>query len=1243
MDHDEATESEGQVRQSAVVDNSRLRGNGTKPTSEFIPDGDDEASCDDESAFGQDEGHESMEVARIEVGEGHDSMEAEAASIESFGITASSDGGTSSGVVVEGVGNLIDNPNDVNGAEESRREEHSSSCETDAASSGMDPEKTLSSASQANGKLALSDEAIRAAEASAANELIPQLSSDNLGIYSEAHTSFEHGHEMSVDDDDYDDILSDKASSADFLSDSDALLSGQFSADRAPLENAYGPFIHPTDTCLADARERLHVALEQTRLLGASFTEQAYERYRCLMKPVYESLEEIIEPILIDPHRALDSLQEEVDSMKVEKDTEKKQALQAGVGVEELAYFGEGLHLVVLPEDEVDETEIDITQYPDRGPTNPETGEHVEEISAAAASATEQVFDRIRRIRATRMGVENRELRIQQISTTQLTRNIAQDHRTSDKAFSPSFAPASFSSASPALSVNISSGDAHQNSSKGSLQHLLTLAPDAEGARSDGYFTAVQSALIARGVGMHDMKRDPRINPLRQRMVQQNYFSLTPSYKFLPPLLGPHQIYRAQAAVRKEGPRVRSGARESIESVVEGIYSSLGSRRVETAGTHENYGERIVDSTSRGRCGISGGIKKAKFDERSVLEFDLLWRIHGKMLESQRIDEALSASNAAASHGITEITDLGCESFRNCPNNDDFDPLLAFSVMNAVGLVRRKDGNSKHQQRAIGRKIENAYAQTFGLENLASLHSVKAFFRKISANNNLSENGDVVTETNKMKSDTSDTHNGDNNEDIHVIRGGGEQDEGSPIESKTISKESSEMESGVSKVTTSKNDAPISDPSLAGYAGFGRMYSAMSQVPLGDKQSQNIVSSRQLWQHQLGVSPNLYHTASLSHQFTGPQLTSLQSNLSDFYLRNSIVGNSDWAALQAANSATRAEFLAQHPQLATSLAIFPGQMNVTFLEQEFAKTMLLRDHQNAALVRAHGAADAAASARYQAIQSSINPQNPLGFQDRSNEMQFISSLSASSATIQQKGTYSKQLHRKRSRSLSEQVVISNKEMKRIETSTTVADAKRPASAPPSPLNFDDSNSPVLAPPSTQQFEPNGSSKMIGSHDVASISELNFALPAPPLGLNEDAADLIAHANFHEAYSLLQNKSQESEVLLVKFLLSLGAAIPISKDLIAVPLVKKMGSPNYQMRLHGFAGSNISATASGEVSTFFLVVCLLGKRCLVSTDMMFNLSHDIFYTGYRFNNFYLVMGRAQELFQADDSCIRKRRY
>jgi hypothetical protein len=1282
MDHAGATESEGHVRTNAVGDNPRLRGNDTEPTSELMFDGEDEALDVDDLAFGQDEGHGSMEVdaASIEEGSiaaiydawpssdvvldddeldfGQDEMEVEPASIKETCMAALSDGEPFSVVVVESMAPAAAAPTSagsrVNGAEERRTEEHPPSCVADAVTSERNPDKTSIGVPPAKGKPAARSEAIRATEAFGVNEPPPELSSNTLGAVSADQSSFELGHDMSVDDEDDDDILSDKASSTDFQSDSDAFLIGQRNADRAPLENAYGSFIHPTDTCLADARERLHVALEQTRLLGASFTEQAYERYRCLMKPVHESLEEIIEPILIDPGQALETLREETDAIKVEKDMEKNQALQAGVGLEELAYFGEGLHLVVLPEDEVDETEIDITQFPDRGPTNPETGEHVEEISAAAASATEQVFDRIRRIRAIRMGGDIGEVGIPQ-RAKHLTRNLAQDHQTLDESFSPGFSSAAFASNSPALSIDSYAFDTHHHSSKGSLQHLLTLAPDAEGARPDGNFTAVQSALIARGVGMHEMKRDSRINPLRQRMVQPNYFFPTPSNKFLPPLLGPHQIYRLQAAeVRREKLGVRSGARQSIKSVLEDICSSLGGSGVETAGKNvKGYGRRIDDSSVGGLCVSSGGTKKAPYDERSALEFGLLRRMHSAMLKSQRIEGTLSTSNGA-SHAVTESTDLGSESLHSISDSGDFDPLLAFSVMNAVGLVRRKDGNIKHQLRVSSRNTENAYAQTLGLDNLASLASVKAFFRTISTIRNgkkrhLSGEDNEMNDAKRMKSDIRDTSNGDNIEGIHEIRGGGGQDDVSSIESKIMSKESGEIKkNGVSKSSTSKADAPISNPPLAGYAGFGPMYNAMSQVP---EQSQDVMSSHQLWQRQLGIPSDLYHTAPLSHQLTGSHLNSLQSDLSDFHLRNGMVGTPDWAALRTANSAARAEFLAQHPQLlTTSLGIFPGQMNLNFLEQELARTMLLRDHQNAAAARAHGAATAAASARYQATMSSINHQNPFGFQDRSNEMHFIPSLSASHSTKEEKGTDSKKLQRKRSWSLTEKMLDSCKEMKRT-TTEMVADTKRPASAPPSPLIFEDAKRPALAPPSPRNFElnkpiPNGSSKALVSCDVASIPELNFALPTPPMGLDKEIADLIAHAKFHEAHSLSQSKADKSELLLVEFLLSLGAAIPIPKDLIAVPLVKKLGSSNFQLRLHEFAGSSSSATASREVSTIYCFRLVNHYLNIVGLHAMkllqINLLIYFFYTDSRCNNFYLVVDRAQALLQANDRYNRNRR-
>jgi hypothetical protein len=112
---------------------------------------------------------------------------------------------------------------------------------------------------------------------------------------------------------------------------------------------------------------------------------------------------------------------------------------------------------------------------------------------------------------------------------------------------------------------------------------------------------------------------------------------------------------------------------------------------------------------------------------------------------------------------------------------------------------------------------------------------------------------------------------------------------------------------------------------------------------------------------------------------------------------------------------------------------------------------------------------------------------------------------------------------------------------------------------------------------------NGPPKRIVSHCEDFITAQSFAIPTPPEGLHQDIADLIALAKFHDAHSLSRTKSDEAETLMVKFLLSLSTAIPISKEFIADQLIRQLGSANYLSRLNGFVGCSSSATASRNVS------------------------------------------------------------
>ena len=69
---------------------------------------------------------------------------------------------------------------------------------------------------------------------------------------------------------------------------------------RAPLNDRYAPFVAGEDTCLTDARRRLHTAISQTRQLRAAFTERVYGKYRvCLRPPPVTN--EVISNIESDP------------------------------------------------------------------------------------------------------------------------------------------------------------------------------------------------------------------------------------------------------------------------------------------------------------------------------------------------------------------------------------------------------------------------------------------------------------------------------------------------------------------------------------------------------------------------------------------------------------------------------------------------------------------------------------------------------------------------------------------------------------------------------------------------------------------------------------------------------------------------------------------------------------------------------------------------------------------------------
>lgn len=186
---------------------------------------------------------------------------------------------------------------------------------------------------------------------------------------------------------------------------------------RTQLMETYSPYIVPNDESVGAARARLRKAIDQTRQLREAFTDRVYNKYRIVLRPVSKNVDDIVDNIMVDPVASKLRLENESKTLKEEKEIEKREALQkaasiaaANAGASESGeaiditvtnpddhYFGAGLNIVILPEEDIDENDPILRQYEHRGPTDPDTGQRLGGISSAAAAAAETVLERTRR------------------------------------------------------------------------------------------------------------------------------------------------------------------------------------------------------------------------------------------------------------------------------------------------------------------------------------------------------------------------------------------------------------------------------------------------------------------------------------------------------------------------------------------------------------------------------------------------------------------------------------------------------------------------------------------------------------------------------------------------------------------------------------------------------------------------------------------------------------------------------
>lgn len=844
--------------------------------------------------------------------------------------------------------------------------------------------------------------------------------------------------------------------------------------------------------------------------------------------PSYSENEALLSEICADPISAAKRL--EIAEAEKKRERERTKAENEGENDPLASFGGDGLHLVLLPEEQ-------SQQQRQEG-----KGGNVV-ISAASAAATEGLLDRIRRSRglATLTSDSHDDKRRKSGEYT------VESHRGKG-------GPAADRSlaSSPSLSVDSYPGGggqqyrqpqgmAVQPSRKSGYSTMLTLAPEGETVLKNIKYNAVQSALLSKGVGVSEMKRDPRVASslvMHQRAIPKEFHETA-----LPPLLRARQVGRMEVRRVLARRAMRSVIREIMEKERE------DEEKLQRLGEGADEEEPKRDSGNDDKDGASG---------EGSSEISLFHRL--KSLSDQHHDK-----NGGSDQGQDKANgDGGGKASGATSANLEIDPILAYSVMNAVGLIQVKnnedvDKQSSSKQADSGSPIAN----TLGLSSLMNLNPVSDFvksFLPICNENKRKQSEDRdndVEAVKKMKVDAQPEEG--NSEVLHIRGGGGNEQEEKPSAQSM-------------KRQTSSSGAP--SPSNAN----------MSNNNLSLFQQPSLYNLNPAAIGSLASSLDAYQSAALAHQLGIPlgNLPSYQigssaaPDLSDFFLRSQLAAaRPDLTSLGSTNLS--------HP------SVLSGQLNFSLRDQHEAVTaMILREQQNVA-------AAAAAAAHYQAALSSLAAQNPYaayaGPMPASISQQPAAAPAATPTQSDLKtngispqlneANPSRSPQRKRSRSLGTDNRIatspkrpkSKAKTKEKETSPLA----RPASAPVQPA-------PVILPKAVVTLKDDAPPPDVTMPEF-SRPELHFTPPEPPQGLSPEIAQLILDSKFHEAYALSHEKTDQSEDLLVEFLLSLAAAVPIPRAAVLDTVRKELAM---WTSLKEFMGETSFSSLSRDVSHCFRV-------------------------------------------------------
>jgi hypothetical protein len=287
---------------------------------------------------------------------------------------------------------------------------------------------------------------------------------------------------------------------------------------KSELELMFAPYILPGDKSLDDARSRLKTAIEQTRLLREAFTERLYEKFRIVLKPVPKSSDPLFHDIRSNPKVVHQRLQQQVSVLQNEKEVERRISQQINLefaasnnssdttpflgglpgvdNAEQLSWFGAGLSLVILPEDDANEAELAARGIKERSPIDPETGGKIKDISTAAAVAGSAMLDRVRkgseirkhRIQSQQAGKSETDFFDMQVASSLLHNNTIQN-TSIISLVSPKTKGMKRERGTKTSKISRSKGTT-------SLTSFLSISPDVEGLRPSGRPSAVVHALL---------------------------------------------------------------------------------------------------------------------------------------------------------------------------------------------------------------------------------------------------------------------------------------------------------------------------------------------------------------------------------------------------------------------------------------------------------------------------------------------------------------------------------------------------------------------------------------------------------------------------------------------------------------------------------------------------------------------------------------------------------------------------